>query len=163
MSFETKKINTVNKEKFYKLLAQQAEGLLQGEKDIIANAANLSSLLFHSLEHVNWVGFYIYKNNELVLGPFQGLVACTRIPIGKGVCGTAFKKNKTIRLADIDAFEGHIVCDVASKSELVIPINVNNKTVAVLDFDSPELNTFDEDDQVGCEKIAKVFEKSITL
>ena len=162
MSFETKKINTDNKEKFYNLLAQQAEGLMHGEKDLIANAANLSSLLFHSLEHVNWVGFYIYKNNELVLGPFQGLVACTRIPIGKGVCGTAFKQNKTIRLEDIDAFEGHIVCDVASRSELVIPINVNNKTVAVLDFDSPDLNKFDADDQKGCEKIAKVFEKSIT-
>ena len=163
MSFETSKINTENKEKFYKLLVQQADGLLQGEKDLIANAANLSAFLYHSLETVNWVGFYLLKDDELVLGPFQGQVACTRIPIGQGVCGTAFKQNKSLRIQDVHAFKGHIACDTASNSELVIPININNKTIAVLDIDSPILNRFDADDQKGCERIAQIFEKSIVI
>lgn len=161
MSFETSSIETDNKEKFYTLLAQQADGLLHGEKDLIANAANLSSLLYHSLEQVNWVGFYLLKNDELVLGPFQGQVACTHIPIGQGVCGTAFSQNKTLRIDDVHAFKGHIACDTASNSELVIPINVNNNTIAVLDIDSPILNRFDAADQKGCERVAQIFEKSI--
>jgi GAF domain-containing protein len=161
MSFETTKINTENKAKFYKLLAKQVEGLLHSEENLIANAANLSSLLFHSIEQVNWVGFYLFNNNELVLGPFQGQVACTRIPVGKGVCGTAFEQNKTLRIEDVHAFKGHIACDSASNSELVIPIKVKNKTIGVLDIDSPLFNRFDKDDQIGCETIVQIFEKSI--
>ena len=163
MSFETTQIETNDKVKFYELLVKQASGLLFGEKDLIANAANLTSLMFHSLPDVNWVGFYLLKNDELVLGPFHGQVACTRIPLGQGVCGTAFSQNKTLRIADVHAFKGHIACDTASQSELVIPINVNNKTIAVLDIDAPIINRFDAEDQVGCEQIAHVFEKSINL
>jgi len=163
MSFETTKIDTDNKVKFYNLLTQQAEGLLSAEKDLIANAANLSSLLFHSLDTVNWVGFYLLKDDELVLGPFQGQVACTRIPVGQGVCGTAFEKNKTLRIEDVHAFKGHIACDSASNSELVIPIRVNNKAIGVLDIDSPIYNRFDSEDQKGCENIAQIFEKSIVI
>ncbi len=147
----------------YNLLLKQAEALLEKESNIIANAANLSSLLYYSLDQVNWVGFYLLQNNELVLGPFQGQVACSRIPLGQGVCGTAFSHNKTIKVKDVHAFKGHIACDSASNSELVIPININNKTIAVLDIDSPILNRFDEEDQNSCELIAQIFEKSITL
>ena len=157
MSFETTKITTNDKSKFYHLLSQQAEGLLSVETDLIANAANLSSLLFHSLEKVNWVGFYLLNGTELVLGPFQGQVACTRIPIGKGVCGTAFSLNKTQRIADVSAFKGHIACDSASASEIVIPLIVNGETIGVLDIDSPILDRFDTQDQSGLESIAVIY------
>jgi GAF domain-containing protein len=157
MSFKTTKITTDDKSKFYQLLAQQVEGLLSVETDIIANAANLSSLLFHSLEQVNWVGFYLLKDNELVLGPFQGQVACSRIPLGQGVCGTAFSLNKTQRVADVSAFKGHIACDTASASEIVIPLTVNNKLIGVLDIDSPILNRFDYQDQFELESIAVIY------
>ena len=157
MSFKTSKITTGDRSKFYQLLAQQAEGLLSVETDIIANAANLSSLLYHSLEQVNWVGFYLLKGNELVLGPFQGQVACTRIPLGKGACGSAFSLNKTQRIPDVNAFKGHIVCDTDSASEIVIPLTVNNKIIGVLDIDSPILNRFDAQDQKGLESIAVIY------
>ena len=163
MTFKTKEITTDDKSKFYQLLAQQAEGLLSIETDLIANAANLSSLLFHSLEQVNWVGFYLLNNNELVLGPFQGQVACTRIPIGKGVCGTAFYQNKTHRIADVNAFDGHIACDTASASEIVIPLTVEYKVIGVLDIDSPILNRFDSNDEKNLQDIAKILEKSIKI
>jgi len=159
MSFITTEIDTSNKRKFYKLLAQQVEGLLQGEKDLIANCANLCALLYHSLQQVNWVGFYFLQEDELVLGPFQGQVACTRIPLGQGVCGTAFSENKILKVSDVNAFKGHIACDSASNSELVIPLN----GLGVLDIDSPILNRFDEGDQNGCEKIAKIFMQNIAL
>jgi len=139
------------------LLAQQAQGLLQVEKDFIANCANLSALLYHSLEQVNWVGFYLLQSDQLVLGPFQGQVACTRIPLGQGVCGTAFSENKTQKVADVNAFKGHIACDSASASELVVPLN----GLGVLDIDSPILNRFDAEDQRGCEIIADIFLKSL--
>lgn len=163
MTFKTKEINTDDKSKFYQLLVQQAEGLLSIETDLIANAANLSSLLFHSLENVNWVGFYLLKNTELVLGPFQGQVACTRIPIGKGVCGTAFSLNKTQIIADVNSFKGHITCDTASASEIVIPLTVNNEAIGVLDIDSPVLNRFDSIDEINLQAIAKILEKSIKI
>ena len=153
--------NTVNQNKLYSLLIQQAKGLLQTENDLIANAANLTSLLYHSLEKVNWVGFYFLKDNELILGPFHGQVACTRIPLGQGVCGTAFSENTTRRVADVHAFKGHIACDTASASEIVIPLNVDNKTIGVLDIDSPILNRFDQSDQSGLEVITEIFLKSI--
>ena len=157
MSFQTTKINTKDKQKFYQLLSQQVEGLLSVETDFIANAANLSSLLYHSLEQVNWVGFYLLKNDELVLGPFQGQVACTRIPIGKGVCGTAFETNTTQRIKDVNVFEGHIACDTASASEIVIPLTINGNTIGVLDIDSPILDRLDSLDQSELELIAQIF------
>ena len=157
MSFETTKIETADKHKFYQLLAQQAQGLLHSEKDFIANCANLCALLYHALEQVNWVGFYLLQADELVLGPFQGQVACTRIPLGQGVCGIAFSEHKTLRVADVNAFKGHIACDTASASELVVPLN----GLGVLDIDSPILDRFDESDQLGCEAIAEILLKSI--
>jgi len=157
MSFQTTKINNADKPSFYRLLNQQAKGLLHGEEDLIACAANFSSLLFHSMEQVNWVGFYLFKSQSLILGPFQGQVACSQIPLDEGVCGTAFSQNKTLRIADVNAFKGHIVCDTASASELVVPLNINGETVGVLDIDSPILDRFDEDDQLGCEQLALTF------
>lgn len=157
MSFKTTKISSEDKGKYYHLLAQQAEGLLSNEKDIIANAANLCSLLYHSLEDINWVGFYFAQGNELVLGPFQGQVACTRINIGEGVCGTAFSQNKTLRIDDVHAFKGHIACDTSSNSELVIPLF----GLGVLDIDSPIHQRFDSLDQAGCESLASIYLKSI--
>lgn len=163
MSFETTEINTGDKDKFYQLLIRQVEGLLLSENDLIANAANLSSVLYHSLEDVNWVGVYLLKDAELILGPFQGQVACTRIPLGQGVCGTAFNLNKTLRVADVNAFSGHIVCDNASASEVVIPLNIKSKTIGVLDIDSPILNRFDLTDEKYLERIARIFVESIVI
>lgn len=163
MSFEQTKINTNDKNKFYKLLSEQAKALLSVERNKIANAANLSALLFQSLEDINWVGFYFYieSQQELVLGPFQGQVACTRIPIGKGVCGTAFSQNEALRIKDVHAFDGHIACDTASNSEVVIPLNINGETIGVLDIDSPIFDRFDEADQNKLEEIAKIYCDSI--
>ena len=163
MSVETTKIDTHNKPKVYQLLTQQVEGLLSVENDLIANAANLSSLLYHSLEQVNWVGFYFLKNNELVLGPFQGQVACTRIPLGLGVCGTAFSENKTLRVADVNAFKGHIACDSSSASEIVIPLTIGGEIIGVLDIDSPISDRFDALDQTRLEAIAHVFCQKSTV
>ena len=161
MSFQTSHIATDDKNKFYKLLSQQASGLLSVENNLIANAANLSSLLYHSLEKVNWVGFYLLHNDELVLGPFQGQVACTRIPLGQGVCGTAFSQNKTLRIADVHLFKGHIACDSNSNSELVIPLSIDKKVIGVLDIDSPIQDRFSQEDQDGCEDIVKIFIQSL--
>lgn len=162
MSFHTTTITTHDKQKFYQLLSKQVEGLLSVETDLIANAANLSSLLFHSLEDVNWVGFYLLKNDELVLGPFQGQVACTRIPIGKGVCGTAFESKTTQRVKDVQAFKGHIACDTASASEIVIPLTINGETLGVLDIDSPVLDRFNSMDQRELESIAEIFCRKVS-
>jgi GAF domain-containing protein len=161
MSFKIEKNNNKDKVKFYKLLVKQAEALLMSEKNLIANAANLSSLLFNTLEQVNWVGFYFFKENELVLGPFQGQVACTRIPIGQGVCGTAFSTNSILRIADLNAFKGHIACDSVSASEIVIPLTIDNKLIGVLDIDSPMTNRFNTDDQNGLKAISDIFCQSV--
>ncbi len=142
----------------YSLLLKQADALISSEPDFIANAANLSSLLFHSIENVNWLGFYLYKDNELVLGPFQGQPACTRIPIGKGVCGTAFSQQKTLCVEDVHAFEGHIACDAASESEIVIPFNTGRYR-GVFDVDSPILNRFGESERELFESIVKLLER----
>lgn len=164
MSFETQKITTQDKSKFYDLLGKQIAALLSVENNKIANAANLSALLFHNLEDVNWVGFYFYieSQKQLVLGPFHGQVACTRIPVGQGVCGTAFAENKTQRVDDVHAFDGHIACDSASNSEIVIPLSLNDEVIGVLDIDSPKFSRFDEQDQVGLENIAKLFLQSFS-
>jgi GAF domain-containing protein len=139
----------VNSLKEYELLTQQALALIEDEKDLIANLANISALLNMNLANINWVGFYLLKNNQLVLGPFQGNVACVRIDLDKGVCGKAFSTNTTQRIADVHDFPGHIACDVASQSEIVLPIHHNGKTVAVLDIDSPITNRFNEIDEAG--------------
>ena len=143
------------------MLTRQILALFNGEPDFIANAANLSSLLFHSLSDVNWVGFYLIKGDELVLGPFQGRVACVRITIGKGVCGTAALSKKTIVVDNVHEFEGHIACDSASNSEIVVPLLKDGSVIGVLDIDSPVFNRFDQEDREGLERIVGVFlEKS---
>jgi GAF domain-containing protein len=125
-------------------LREQARALLEGERDPVANAANLSSLVFHALPELNWAGFYWMKGGELVLGPFQGKPACVRIAVGRGVCGTAVAERRTIVVADVDAFPGHIACDSASRSEVVVPIVHGGKVIGVLDIDSPVKSRFDE-------------------
>jgi GAF domain-containing protein len=147
-------IDASNKPEFYRQLSEQLRALLEGETDPIANAANAAALLYHSLPDVNWAGFYYLRDGELVLGPFQGRPACVRIPLGKGVCGTAAKDRKTLVVPDVEKFPGHIACDSASKSEIVIPLLQNARLLGVLDIDSPLLNHFDEIDRAGLEKLA---------
>ncbi|WP_186578364.1 GAF domain-containing protein [Aquibacillus kalidii] len=151
------------KEKDYGLVIKQLDALLEGENDIIANLSNASALLNQFLSDVNWVGFYVWKEEEeeLVLGPFQGLPACNRIKSGKGVCGTAFATRQTQRVADVNQFPGHIACDAASQSEIVVPIIKDGEVYGVLDIDSPNKNRFDEEDQLYLEKFVKVLEKHI--
>ncbi len=143
------------KNEFYKELLTQAKGLMSGESDLIANMANLSALMFNRMEKVNWAGFYLYKEDQLVLGPFQGQPACIRIPVGRGVCGTAAQSLQTQLVEDVHAFEGHIACDAASNSEIVIPLVLNGKLLGVLDIDSPEYSRFDEEDKAGLEALAE--------
>ena len=151
----------MNKIELYQELYQQVEALTCDEPDTIANMANISALLFEHLAAVNWVGFYRLINNELVLGPFQGKVACIRIPVGTGVCGTAISENKTQRIADVHAFDGHIACDATSNAEIVIPVRVNEQVIAILDIDSTVLDRFDEEDQQGLEGIVQLFSQHI--
>ena len=138
-------------------LALQAEGLFRGERDAVANAANLSSLIFTSLDDLNWSGFYFLKNHILVLGPFQGRPACVRIEMGKGVCGTAAAKRETLVVEDVNEFPGHIACDVASQSEIVIPLIKNGGVIGVLDIDAPVTGRFDAEDRKGLEHLAKLW------
>jgi GAF domain-containing protein len=146
----------------YAQLLEQARGLLSGERDRIANAANLSALVYHSLPALNWAGFYFYDGQELVVGPFQGLPACVRIPLDKGVCGAAATTRQTQRVADVHAFPGHIACDSASNSEVVVPLFTGDgHLIGVFDLDSPELDRFDAQDQKGLEDIAKAFVESL--
>lgn len=155
--FELKSIFASDKPTLYAELVQQAQGLLHGERDLIANAANLSALLYHNLPDVNWVGFYFLKDGELVVGPFQGKPACVRIPMGKGVCGTAAAKRESIVVPDVNKFPGHIFCDSASRSELVVPLVKSGALLGVLDIDSAKPARFDETDRIGLEKQAQVF------
>lgn len=142
----------------YAQLLEQARALVHGERDRIANAANLSSLVYHALPDLNWVGFYFYDGTELVVGPFQGLPACVRIPLDKGVCGAAASMRETQRVPDVHAFPGHIACDSASRSEVVVPIvSASGELLGVFDIDSPVPDRFDEDDQRGLEAIARAF------
>lgn len=145
----------------YAQLLDQARGLLHGERDRTANAANLSALVYHALPQLNWVGFYFYDGRELVVGPFQGLPACVRIALDKGVCGAAASSRQTQRVADVHAFPGHIACDAASRSELVVPLVRDGALVGVFDLDSPEPDRFDTDDQAGLEAIAAAFVESL--
>ncbi|UXA54546.1 GAF domain-containing protein [Xanthomonas prunicola] len=148
---------TGSKPEQYAQLTAQAQALVHGEPDRIANAANLAALIFNSLPSLNWAGFYFYDGRELVVGPFQGLPACVRIPLDKGVCGAAASTRQSQRIGDVDAFPGHIACDSASRSELVIPLVKGDALIGVLDLDSPELNRFDADDQRCLEALAQVF------
>jgi len=148
---------TGSKPEQYAQLLDQARGLVHGENDRIANAANIAALVYHALPDLNWVGFYLYDGRELVVGPFQGLPACVRIPLGKGVCGTAASQRVTQRIEDVDAFPGHIACDSASRSELVVPLVRGDELIGVFDLDSPRLSRFDADDQAGLEAIARIF------
>lgn len=141
----------------YNLLAAQVQALFADERDFIANAAQFSAFLYNQVDDLNWAGFYLNRNEELVLGPFQGQVACVRIPFSRGVCGAAATTRQTQRVEDVHAFPGHIACDSASNSELVIPLVKEGRLVGVLDLDSPKVGRFSEADQVGLERLAAIF------
>ncbi|WDD96996.1 GAF domain-containing protein [Thalassomonas actiniarum] len=151
----------MSKADFYQTLNAQVSAIIAGETDSIANMANISALLFDALDEVNWVGFYRCFDEELVLGPFQGKVACIRIPLGAGVCGTAAKTGEVQRIADVHQFSGHIACDAASNAEIVLPVRKEGKVVAVLDIDSTRFERFDADDQAGLEALVQTFESSL--
>lgn len=156
--FAGDRIDSTDKKTFYRDLASQLEGLLHGERDAIANAANTSALLFQQMPDINWAGFYFMRDaGELVVGPFQGKPACVRIPVGKGVCGAAAAQRRTVRVRDVHAFPGHIACDAASRSEIVVPLLKDEKVLGVLDIDSPLVARFDEEDQAGLERIAALY------
>ena len=148
---------TANKKQFYEELALQLRGLLSGELDAVANAANMSALLYHTLADVNWVGFYFLRGGELVVGPFQGKPACVRIALGRGVCGTAAEARHSLVVPDVHAFPGHIACDAVSRSELVVPLILGDAVVGVLDLDSPLPGRFDKEDRAGCEQLAAIY------
>ncbi|MBP2241424.1 GAF domain-containing protein [Cytobacillus eiseniae] len=149
------------REENYTLVIKQLAALLDGEPNRIANLSNASALLNQFLDRINWVGFYILEDSELVLGPFQGLPACVRIPMGRGVCGTSAKQMETLRVEDVNLFPGHIACDAASQSEIVIPLVKDGKLIGVLDIDSPEKNRFDELDQSKLEEFVEVLVKNL--
>lgn len=148
--------HTLPKPAFYAQLAREAAALIEGEPDWIANLANLAALLYHSLADVNWAGFYLLKGDTLVVGPFQGLPACVRIPTGKGVCGTAAAERRTIVVPNVHEFAGHIACDSASNSEIVVPMIKAGTLLGVLDIDSPKVGRFDEEDREGLERLVDV-------
>ena len=145
----------------YALLGAQLDALLKDESDALANAANFVALLYDALPGINWLGIYVLRGNELVLGPFQGKPACVRIPLGKGVCGTAARDLKTMRVADVHNFDGHIVCDPASRSEIVVPLISSGRLLGVLDIDSPEPARFSDDDQTGVESLRDTYIKNV--
>jgi L-methionine (R)-S-oxide reductase len=156
--FELKELTYASKQEHYEDLQQQVRGLLAGEPDLIANAANFSALVYHSLPDLNWAGFYLYDGNELVVGPFQGKPACIRIALGRGVCGTAAQTRETQLVRDVNAFDGHIACDAASQSEIVVPlINADGTLLGVWDVDSPVIDRFDEDDRAGMQALCVAF------
>lgn len=160
--FAAAKLEADNKTDLYAQLVDQARGLLAGERDRVANAANFSALVYEALPDLNWAGFYFYDGRELVVGPFQGKPACVRIAIGKGVCGTAALRRETQLVRDVHEFPGHIACDAASRSEIVVPlVDVSGELIGVWDVDSPRLARFDEDDRAGMEALAAVFVESI--
>ncbi|MDC7280071.1 MULTISPECIES: GAF domain-containing protein [Pseudobutyrivibrio] len=145
----------------YKLLTEQMKALAEDEKWFVPVMSNASAILYDNMEDLNWAGFYIMRDGALVLGPFQGKVACINIPVGKGVCGTAVAKDETQLVEDVHQFPGHIACDSASNSEIVVPIHKDGKVVAVLDIDSPKLARFNQDDKAGLEEFVKAIEEVI--
>ncbi|OEC96702.1 MULTISPECIES: GAF domain-containing protein [unclassified Rhizobium] len=159
--FVEKAIQRDSKPEFYRELADQLKALLDGERDGIANAANTSALIFQMLPELNWAGFYfLHREDELVLGPFQGKPACVRIAVGRGVCGTAVERAQSVLVEDVHAFPGHIACDAASRSELVVPLFRDGKVFGVIDLDSPLPGRFDGDDQAGIEALAAIYAAS---
>jgi L-methionine (R)-S-oxide reductase len=146
-----------SKSEIYEELVRQTRGLLEGERDLVANAANLAALIWEMVPDLNWAGFYFMKGGELVLGPFQGKPACVRIAVGKGVCGTAVARRETLLVEDVHAFPGHIACDSASNSELVVPLIKDGRVHGVLDLDSPNFSRFDDEDRRAFEVIVKIF------
>jgi L-methionine (R)-S-oxide reductase len=155
--FAATDLSNLPKAELYRELGRQISALVEDETDPVANMANCAAVLFHSVSRLNWVGFYLLKGGELVLGPFQGRPACVRIAFGRGVVGTAAEKRTTIRVADVNEFPGHIVCDSASKSEIVIPlVSDDSHLLGVLDIDSPELDRFDAEDETGLRAIGKI-------
>ncbi|HET7673978.1 MAG TPA: GAF domain-containing protein [Gammaproteobacteria bacterium] len=155
--FELKQPAAADKRELYAELTEQARSLLHGETDFIANAANFTALLYHTLPDVNWVGLYLLKDGELVVGPFQGKPACVRIPLSKGVCGAAATRRETLVVPDVNAFAGHIFCDSASRAEVVAPLVHDDQLVGVLDIDSPTAGRFDDEDGAGITALASVF------
>lgn len=145
----------------YDLLSAQTEALIEGGRHIVANLANVSALIFQEMEGINWAGFYLMENGRLVLGPFQGKPACIEIPVGRGVCGTAVAEDRVQRVDDVHLFPGHIACDSASRSELVIPLHSCGRVVGVLDIDSPDIDRFSEEDEAGLLRLCKVLEKNL--
>ncbi len=161
--FATAPVSTAAKPQAYADVLAQAKSLLEGERDATANAANLAALLFHGLPELNWAGFYWMKDGGLVLGPFQGKPACVRIALGKGVCGTAAAGRRTVVVPDVHAFPGHIACDSASESEIVVPVLVGERLLGVLDLDSPRLARFDDEDARGLEALVRAFVEATDL
>ncbi len=159
--FEAAPIHADSKAALYKALVAQARALLEGEPDRIANAANLSALAYQALPELNWAGFYFFDGTELVLGPFQGKPACVRIPLNRGVCGAAASQRETQLVPDVHAFPGHIACDAASRSEIVVPLVHNGELIGVWDVDSPVPDRFDEDDRQGMQALCAVFLASL--
>ena len=156
--FAPQAIEATDKASFYRELCDQLRGLLDGEHDAIANAANTSALIFQTMPDINWAGFYFLQSpDELVVGPFQGKPACVRISVGKGVCGTAVAQSRTILVDDVHQFPGHIACDAASRSELVVPLLRGGVVLGVLDLDSPLPGRFDIEDQAGVERLAAIY------
>ncbi len=149
--------SSASKRDLYASLAQQLAALLEGEPDAIANAANMSALIYQLVPELNWAGFYFMRGPELVLGPFQGKTACVRIAVGRGVCGTAVARKASLVVQDVHAFPGHIACDSASRSELVVPLMKDGRVLGVLDLDSPHPNRFDDEDREGCERLVQIY------
>ena len=153
---------TMSKVELYDQLASQLSSLLAGERDLVANAANFSALIYHSLPDLNWAGFYFVKDDELVLGPFQGRPACVRIRVGQGVCGAGAAKCETVIVPNVHEFPGHITCDSASNSEIVVPLMKGSRLIAVLDLDSPVLGRFDQQDAAGLETLVRILLSSVS-
>ena len=152
-----------SKKEHYQQLAAPLSSLLAGERDLIANSANFTSFIYRSVPDLNWAGVYLVKDGELMLGPFQGKPACVRIPFGKGVCGTSAVKCETVIVPDVNQFPGHISCDVASKSEMVVPLMKNSTLIGVLDLDSPSASRFDQEDAEGLEMLARILLSSVQV
>lgn len=155
-------VSRLSKADLYRELGEQLQALIKDETDPVANMANCAALIFNSVPRLNWTGFYLLKGGELVLGPFQGQPACVRIALGRGVCGTAAETHSTLRVADVTKFPGHIACDSASRSEIVVPLlSDDSHLIGVLDVDSPELDRFDAEDEAGLSALAKIIARKI--
>ncbi len=155
-------VSRLSKADLYRELGEQLQALINDETDPVANMANCAALIFNSVPRLNWAGFYLLKGGELVLGPFQGQPACVRIALGRGVCGTAAESHSTLRVADVTKFPGHIACDSASRSEIVVPLLTDDShLIGVLDVDSPELDRFDAEDEAGLSALAKIIARKI--